>query len=94
MFAHPANHAEADLLIGADRRCVVVLLGGALLAPRALRRRDRRWVRAHVRAAAGTAAVGGLDVAQSPVDSSPPILVVRMEPHADRGTQVLEEVDQ
>ncbi len=76
----------------------MVVLGGGLLSLLALRvlrgRRDRRWVRTHVRAAPGPPAHSRLDVTEAPVDSSPPAVVVRIEPHADRGTQVLQEVDQ
>lgn len=72
---------------------LAVLLGVALLAPRMLRSRiDRRWVRAHVRATPGAAPGFGVKVTEQPPSTSPPTHVVRLEPHPDSGTQVLEEV--
>jgi len=70
---------------------LTVLLGGVLLARRALlARRDSTWVRTHVRAAPG-AAPGDAEVVDSRMDGSPPTHAVRIEPHTDIGTQVLEE---
>lgn len=73
----------------------LILLGVGLvtaLAGRALH--GQRWVRAHVRAVAGVAPSVGVEVMESRSDSSSTTCVVRMEPHADSGMQVLEEVHQ
>lgn len=52
------------------------------------------WVHAHVRAAASDG--GGSDVAVVELleGHSPPTAVVRIVPHADEGTQAIEEVDE
>jgi hypothetical protein len=73
----------------------LILLGVGLLIFRAVRGRQRqKWVHAHVRAVAGTAPGVGVEVMESRTDHSPPTCVVRLEPRADSGTQVLEEVHQ
>jgi beta-lactam-binding protein with PASTA domain len=74
---------------------VALIVLAAALVLRAIRpRRGPRWVRAHVRAAAATAVPSDqVEVADSRRDGSPPTCRVRLVPHADRGTQVLEEVD-
>jgi beta-lactam-binding protein with PASTA domain len=72
---------------------LAVLLGVALLATRMLpSHRDRRWVRAHVRATSGAPPGFDVDVTEQPAAASPPTHVVRIEPHPDSGTQVFEEV--
>jgi beta-lactam-binding protein with PASTA domain len=70
----------------------LIVLGGALMAPRVVRaRRGPQWVRAHVRISSGTAPGSDVEVTPTPADRRP-TPVVRIEPHADGGTQVLEEV--
>ncbi len=61
-----------------------------LLAVRA--RKGQKWVRAHVRAVVGAAPDVGVEIMESRTEYSPPSCVVRLEPHADSGMQVLEEV--
>jgi hypothetical protein len=71
---------------------LAVVLGGLLL-PRAVQAREgQKWVSAHVQAVAGAAFDTAVEVMQSRADHLPPTCVVRLEPHADSGTQVLEEV--
>jgi hypothetical protein len=55
-------------------------------------RKGEKWVRAHVEAVAGAAPGAGVEVMESRTDHSPPTCIVRLEPRADSGTQVLEEV--
>jgi hypothetical protein len=70
---------------------LMVLLAGQL--SRAVRaRQDQQWVQGHVEAVAGAVSGVGVEVMESRTDLSPPTFVVRIEPHAARGTQVLEEV--
>jgi hypothetical protein len=84
-LAHPAPRWPVALL--------VVLLAAAVIGPRFIRgRRDRRWVRAHVRVRGGATRAPTVEIAEQP-DAAERTHVVRLEPHADRGTQVLEEVD-
>jgi hypothetical protein len=65
----------------------------ATLISRAIRdRRGQKWVHAHVKAVAGTAPSTGVEVMESRSDYAPPSCVVRLEPHADSGVLVLEEV--
>jgi PASTA domain len=61
-----------------------------LLAIRA--RKGRKWVHAHVRAVVGAAPDVDVEVMESRTDYSPRSCVVRLEPRADSGTQVLEEL--
>jgi hypothetical protein len=68
------------------------LLVGLLLLVAARAWKGPKWVRAHVRAVAGVAPDVGVEVMESPADHSAPPCVVRLEPHADSGTQTLEEV--
>ncbi len=56
-------------------------------------RRGRRWPQMHVRAVPGAAATAGVQTNQTPTDPSSPDVVVRIEPHADPGTQTINEVD-
>jgi hypothetical protein len=71
----------------------LILLGAGLVAPRALRaRRGPKWVRTHVRIVAGPASASDVEVTHPRADR-PPTHVVRIEPHPDRGTQILEEVN-
>jgi hypothetical protein len=73
---------------------LVVLLAAAVVGPRIIRgRRDRRWVRAHVRVRAGVTRAPTVEVAEQPDASFRSAHIVRLEPRADVGTQVLEEVD-
>lgn len=62
----------------------------ALLADQV--RKGQKWVSAHVSAIAGADPGVGVEVMESRTDYSPPSCVVRLESHADSGTQVLEEV--
>ncbi|MGH3719993.1 MAG: hypothetical protein ACRDRI_14365 [Pseudonocardiaceae bacterium] len=73
---------------------LVVLLIGllALLATQA--RKGQKWVHAHVQAVAGAVSGTVAEVMEPRTDHSPPTCVVRIEPHADNGTQVLEGVHQ
>lgn len=74
---------------------LALLFVAALVAVGASRaHRGHRWARAHVRAEAGTGAEIGVEVEESQADRSPPSCVVRIEPHADSGTQVLKGVEQ
>jgi hypothetical protein len=71
----------------------LILLGAGLVAPRTLRaRRGPKWVRTHVRIVAGPASASDVEVTHPRADR-PPTHVVRIEPHPDRGTQILEEVN-
>jgi hypothetical protein len=77
---------------------LLILLGVGLVAllvgqlSRVVRaRQDQQWVQAHVEAVAGAASGVGVEVMESRTDFSPPTLAVRIEPHADSGTQILEE---
>jgi PASTA domain len=69
-----------------------VLLVGLLLLVAARAWKGPKWVRAHFRAVAGVAPGVGVEVMELPTDHSAPPCVVRLEPHADSGTQILEEV--
>jgi beta-lactam-binding protein with PASTA domain len=73
---------------------VLALAGGAALATyQSLRpRRDRRWLRRHVRVVPRVSAPPGFTARESPAGWSPPTVVVRLDPHPDEGTQVLEEI--
>jgi hypothetical protein len=72
---------------------LLALLG--LLAWSAVRgRQKQKWVHTHVQAIAGAAPGVDVEVMESRTDHSPPTWVVRLEPHADSGRQVLEEVHQ
>jgi hypothetical protein len=74
---------------------VLILLGAALLVPRAFPvQRRPKWVRAHVRTVAGGGPGRHVEITPLPPDRSLPTCVVRIEPRADPGRQVLEEVDQ
>ena len=85
-LAHPAPRWPVGVLL--------VLLVAAVVGPRLLRgRRDRTWVRAHVRVRGGATQAPTVEIAEQPDASFQPTHVVRLEPHADRGTHVLEEVD-
>jgi hypothetical protein len=75
----------------------LLLLSGALLVGLlvllALRSsKGPGWVCAHVRAVAGAASGADVEVMEPRTDQSPRSCAVRLEPHADRGVQVLEEV--
>lgn len=52
------------------------------------------WVRAHVRAVASDGGSADVAVVESPAGDSPPTAVIRIVPHVDAGTQVVEEVDE
>jgi beta-lactam-binding protein with PASTA domain len=85
-LTHPASRWPVGVLL--------VLLAAAVLGPRIIRaRRDRNWVRAHVRVRGGATRTPTVEIAEQPDASFQPTHVVRLEPHADRGTQVLDEVD-
>jgi hypothetical protein len=72
---------------------LLALLG--LLAWSAVRgRQKQKWIHTHVQAIAGAAPGVDVEVMESRMDHSPPTRVVRLEPHADSGRQVLEEVHQ
>jgi beta-lactam-binding protein with PASTA domain len=69
---------------------VAALLAAAWLVRRLLRsRRDRRWVRRHVRVERGPTTAGGPVVFE---DGDRPTRVIRLEPHLDSDTPTLEEV--
>jgi hypothetical protein len=71
----------------------LILLGVGLLTVLGGRvSHGQKWVRAHVRAVAGIAPDVDVEVMESRSDRSATTCVVRMEPHADSGTQILEEV--
>jgi PASTA domain len=71
----------------------LILLGVGLLTVLGGRvPHGQKWVRAHVRAVAGIAPDVDVEVMESRSDRSATTCVVRMEPHADSGTQILEEV--
>ena len=68
------------------------LLFGLLLLLAARARKGPRWVDAHVRAVAAATPDVGVEVMESRTENFAPPCVVRLEPHADSGVQVLEEV--
>jgi hypothetical protein len=71
------------------------LLLGLLLLLTARARKGPKWVHTHVRAVAAVAEAtpgASVEVMESRTDHSAPPCVVRLEPHADSGLQVLEEV--
>jgi len=70
------------------------LLVGLLVLLATQARKGQKWVRAHVQAVAGAAPSAVAEVMESRTDRSPPTCVVRIEPHVDSGTQVLEGVHQ
>lgn len=79
------------LIIALLGLCAALVLGLLLLlAARA--RKGPKWVHAHVRAVAAATPGPGVDVMESRAERSAPTCVVRLEPHADSGRQVLEEV--
>ena len=55
-------------------------------------RRDRRWLRKHMRLVPGAASAPEFDVREPRTEQAAPTLVVRLQPRADGGMQVLEEV--
>jgi hypothetical protein len=70
---------------------VALALLAAWLGRRLLRsRRDRRWVRRHVRVERGPTTSSGPVVRED--DDAPPTRVVRLDPHLDSDTPTLEEV--
>ncbi|MGH4017306.1 MAG: PASTA domain-containing protein [Pseudonocardiaceae bacterium] len=73
---------------------VLILLGalGGTLARQV--RKGPAWVHSHVRAVAGFVPHIGVAIAESRVDPSSRTCVVRITPHHDSGTQVLEVADQ
>lgn len=71
---------------------VVLVIGGALTTYQSLRpRRQRRWLRRHVRLVPRAPSPPTFTVGESQTPPSPTV-VLRLEPHPDLGTQVLEEV--
>ncbi|HEU4541996.1 MAG TPA: PASTA domain-containing protein, partial [Jiangellaceae bacterium] len=72
---------------------VALLLAVASAAFKSTRpRRDRRWLRKHMRLVPGTASAPEFDVREPRTEQAAPTLVVRLQPRADAGMQVLEEV--
>lgn len=72
---------------------LVLILLGVLLSRLARRAREGpEWVRNHVRVIAGATAGSVVEVMESPADGSNRTCVVRITPHTDNSTQVLEEV--
>jgi len=70
---------------------LALLLGVGAVAFRVVRRRlERRWVRSKVRVAARQASAAAPTITES--RTSTPTPVVRIEPHADAGSSILEEV--
>jgi hypothetical protein len=55
-------------------------------------RRDRRWLRKHMRLVPGAASAPEFDVREPRTEQAAPTLVVRLQPRANGGMQVLEEV--
>jgi hypothetical protein len=73
---------------------LTVLVVG-LLVSRVIRAlHQQKVVPTDVRVIAGAVSGVEVEVMQSRADHSPPTRVVRIEPHADSGTQILEEVHQ
>jgi hypothetical protein len=72
---------------------LTLLAAVVLAAPRVWARRGPKWVRAHVQAVARPGVDRDAAIVRSPAGRSSPTCVVRLEPHADRGTQALLEVD-
>lgn len=72
---------------------LTLLAAVVLAAPRVWARRGPKWVRAHVQAVARPGVDRDAAIVRSPAARSSPTCVVRLEPHADRGTQALLEVD-
>jgi hypothetical protein len=75
----------------------LILLGigllAALLVLHAVRNRHgQKWMRARIQLVAGADPGVGVEVMESRTDRSPSTCVVRLEPHADSGTQIFEEV--
>jgi hypothetical protein len=75
----------------------LILLGVGLLARlmvlHALRNQHgQKWARARIQLVAGADPGVGVEVMESRTDHSPPTCVVRLQPYADSGTQILEEV--
>ena len=52
------------------------------------------WVRAHVRAVASEGGSADAAIVESTAGVSPPTAVIRIVPHVDAGTQMVEEVDE
>jgi hypothetical protein len=70
------------------------LLLGLLLLLAVQARKGPKWVHAHVRAVAAATPGPGVEVMESRTERSVPTCAVRLQPHADSGLQVLEEVSQ
>jgi beta-lactam-binding protein with PASTA domain len=72
---------------------LALLLAVASAAFKATRpRRDRRWLRKHMRLIPGAASAPEFDVREPRTEQAAPTLVVRLQPRADGGMQVLEEI--
>ena len=79
------------LIIALLALCAALLLALLLLlAARA--RKGPKWVHDHVRAVAAATPGASVEVMEPRTEHSAPSCVVRLEPHADSGLQVLEEV--
>lgn len=98
---HPVEPVGSVRLIPRLRQLIVALiwLGVGLLllligilVSRAVRgRQEQNGVPAHIQAVAGAASGTVVEVMESRTDGSRSTFTVRIEPHADSGTQVLEE---
>jgi hypothetical protein len=74
---------------------LLTLLVAGLLTSRAVRtRQGHKAAHTDIRVVAGADFGSDVTVMQSRADRSSPTCVVRIEPHADSGTQVVEEVYQ
>ncbi|MGH3974630.1 MAG: PASTA domain-containing protein [Pseudonocardiaceae bacterium] len=74
---------------------LTLLIVAGILVSRALRAlREQKGINADIRIIAGADLGTDVEVMQSPSNHSQSTCVVRIEPHADSGTQVLEEVHQ
>jgi hypothetical protein len=77
---------------------LLTLLVAGLLVSRAIRaqqeQKKQKGAHTDIRAVVGADPGIDVEVMKSPSDRSPPTCVVRIEPRADSGTQVLEEVHQ
>jgi hypothetical protein len=72
---------------------VILLVAALLVAPGVRARRGPKWARAHVQAVARARFDGDVVIIRSQAARSSPTCVVRLEPHAERGTQALLEVN-
>jgi hypothetical protein len=75
----------------------LILLGVGLLVALSVlhavrNRHGQKWAHARIQVVAGAHPGVGVEVMESRTDRSPATCVVRLEPQADSGTQIFEEV--